>query len=360
MRTTATGYLTTMTMALLMTLVLGASVGAQPNPDSWVIGVHDGVVTPAFLGALEYLSVDQATFFAGGTPDPATQLANGWRYVTFDYNVTGPTDDSPTMPGYIGPENVCIFNTSNDRPCTVSTTVLNINFTLSCAYESGELDFVLSRYGSEEGDVLLDGISLGPPADANEEGGHVGLTYDLPAAVPGGVLAAGPHTITLGYIGGGAANGNYIDELSLIAGDGICAQHEGRMTGGGSVLQDGGRVTHGFELHCDPSIGPNNLEVNWRGRGWRGSDGFHLETLETAECLDTILDETPPTAGFDTYIGSGTGRYNGMSGYTANWVFTDAGQPGRDDTATIVITDPDGNVVLDVSGNLQQGNQQAH
>ena len=45
---------------------------------------------------------------------------------------------------------------------------------------------------------------------------------------------------------------------------------------------------------------------------------------------------------------------------TAEWVFTDAGQPGRLDTATIVIRDAAGDVVLDASGLISNGNQQAH
>lgn len=54
------------------------------------------------------------------------------------------------------------------------------------------------------------------------------------------------------------------------------------------------------------------------------------------------------------------GRYNGVPGATAKWTFTDAGEPGKNDTATITIVDAGGNVVLNVSGNLKNGNQQAH
>ncbi|MBI2876347.1 MAG: hypothetical protein HYY20_05650 [Candidatus Tectomicrobia bacterium] len=129
---------------------------------------------------------------------------------------------------------------------------------------------------------------------------------------------------------------------------------EGRMTGGGSVFQ-GSRVTHGFQLHCDASQGPNNLEVNWNG------NRFHLETLTSAACSDAPnIDEAPPVAGFDTYKGEGTGRYNGVSGATAAWTFTDAGEPGGGDFAEIVITDANGNNVLTVSGFLNRGNHQAH
>ena len=129
-----------------------------------------------------------------------------------------------------------------------------------------------------------------------------------------------------------------------------------RMTGGGSVFEtDGIRVTHGFELHCDTSDVPNNLEINWNGHQ------FHLEALVTAFCFkDPAIDAAHPTKIFNTYVGFGTGKLDGVAGATAAWTFTDAGEPGKNDTATIVIKDSLGTVVLTVSGNLDSGNQQAH
>jgi hypothetical protein len=132
----------------------------------------------------------------------------------------------------------------------------------------------------------------------------------------------------------------------------------GRMTGGGSIVatksNTGAKVTHGFELHCDPEIGPNNLEVNWSGHH------FHLENLTTATCSDDpAIEPPPPTAGFDTYVGEGTGSCNGSPGATIRFTFTDAGEPGSDDTATISITGcSDGD--LSISGRLRKGNHQAH
>lgn len=130
----------------------------------------------------------------------------------------------------------------------------------------------------------------------------------------------------------------------------------GRMTGGGSVFTaDGVRVTHGFELHCDASVSPNNLEINWQG------NKFHLESLTEADCSDDpTINPNPPPAPFDTYHGQGTGRYDGADGATAEWTFTDAGEPGTGDHATITIKDAAGNTVLTVSGYLDKGNHQAH
>ena len=127
------------------------------------------------------------------------------------------------------------------------------------------------------------------------------------------------------------------------------------MTGGGTIDASAGRVTHGFTLHCHPSDQPNNLQVNWE------DNSFHLEELELAVCTDgPSINETPPNADFDTYFGRGTGRYNGVSGATAVWVFTDDGQPGRTDFMAIVIRDAGGSIVLDAFGNLAGGNHQAH
>jgi hypothetical protein len=146
------------------------------------------------------------------------------------------------------------------------------------------------------------------------------------------------------------------------AAGGICNQthvsdceEAGRMTGGGSVFtSEGQRVTHGFELHCDEEVGPNNLEVNW------GGNHFHLEILTSATCSDDpSIEPPPPAAPFDTYVGEGTGRCNGVPGATITFTFTDAGEPGTEDTATIDITCSQGGGIS-VSNNLNKGNHQAH
>jgi len=130
----------------------------------------------------------------------------------------------------------------------------------------------------------------------------------------------------------------------------------GRMTGGGSIKDPVyGRVTNGFQLKCTAPSTPNSLEVNW-GNG----NNFHLTALATALCTDDpTISEGKPTAGFDTYDGTGTGTYNGTPGATAKWKFTDAGEPGTNDFAHITIL-VGMTVVLDAQGNLQNGNHQAH
>jgi hypothetical protein len=127
------------------------------------------------------------------------------------------------------------------------------------------------------------------------------------------------------------------------------------MTGGGTIISGNMRATYGFVLPCDPNRN-NNLEVNWDS-----GNRFHLENLTTASCTDDpAIMPNPPKAGFDTYHGTGTGLYNGSPNATADWTFTDAGEPGNKDTARIIIRDANGNTVLSVSGTLKGGNNQAH
>jgi uncharacterized repeat protein (TIGR01451 family) len=145
------------------------------------------------------------------------------------------------------------------------------------------------------------------------------------------------------------------DNNSATADTGIF-EIESRMTGGGSVFTpEGLRVTHGFTL-SSLKDNSNNIEVNW-GKG----NKFHLDQIIDLDCIDDpAIAEKPPTAGFDTMKGTGTGSYNGIPGAVIEFTFTDGGEPGTKDMAAIVITDADGNVVLSVSGYLNKGNQQAH
>lgn len=132
----------------------------------------------------------------------------------------------------------------------------------------------------------------------------------------------------------------------------------GRMTGGGSVftIYDV-RVTRGFEIHCDLRD-PNNIEVNWP------DNKFHMKDLTSAVCIDTSIDQRPPpSAPFDTFIGTGNGRLNNQPGARIEFTFVDAGEPGTSDTATMKIFDKADNVVLDMTdvvGYIHNGNLQTH
>ncbi len=149
--------------------------------------------------------------------------------------------------------------------------------------------------------------------------------------------------------------------FSAIAQAGGKGKNDCWMTGGGSifdtngsVIEYTGRTTHGFVVHCDPR-NSDNLQINWEG------NRFHMTELGNAICIDDpALTPESPVAEFDTFIGMGTGRLNRDQGATIWFKFTDDGQPGVGDFAHIIITDPSGEVVLDVEGYLTFGNHQAH
>jgi hypothetical protein len=149
----------------------------------------------------------------------------------------------------------------------------------------------------------------------------------------------------------------------------------GRMTGGGSIFTTAGeipgagiQVTHGFEIRCDATDHRQSLEVNIHDAA---NDNFHLDDLTAATCIDAAnIQPQPPAAPFDTFIGVGKGSLNGVPGYTINFVFTDAGEPGTADTASYLIwLDTNNNGIVDGTEVpvlktgahlLQFGNHQAH
>jgi hypothetical protein len=124
----------------------------------------------------------------------------------------------------------------------------------------------------------------------------------------------------------------------------------GRFTGGGSVFTaDGTRVTHGFELHCDDSQLPNNIEINF------AKNKFHLDQLLTVDCT------FDPATNTHYIFGVGSGSLNGVPGATLFFNFSDAGEPGKGvDFARYAIWDSNGALVLDTGGLLDSGNHQFH
>jgi hypothetical protein len=171
-----------------------------------------------------------------------------------------------------------------------------------------------------------------------------------PASI--GVLAAGT------WLDGATGGQSYYTDVTYP--EEPCVQSGfGRFTGGGHQIRvDGVRVTRGLTIHCDLLLS-NNLEVNWNG------NQFHMtEHLSTVECSDSPdIVQFPPDAPLDTLVGVGTGRYNGVDGFTIEFTLVDYGEPGSSDRMAIKIfetADP-GNVVLDIPEQvLSGGNLQAH
>jgi hypothetical protein len=145
----------------------------------------------------------------------------------------------------------------------------------------------------------------------------------------------------------------------------------GRMTGGGFIVGDMSinqttievRLNFGFELNCDASKAPNNLEINWRPLSGGPTYIFHLESMNSASCFETPADQGMPPAPFDTHVGSGTGRFKvGNSPWqpaTIEWRFVDAGEPGAgtDELSIVIVV---GSTTYSISGKIIGGNIQAH
>jgi hypothetical protein len=146
----------------------------------------------------------------------------------------------------------------------------------------------------------------------------------LPAALGGVAVSIGPPAAVTGYM----------------------------KLGGGAIANTG--VRHWFHLGCDPLARSTLQRLRVR---FNRSTEFHMDSMLAASCTGA----TPKRGkgNFDTHIGSGSGRLNNAPGvYSVTWTFTDSGTH-KGDSASIVIRDPSGNTVLNVSGNLSQGDQQA-
>lgn len=156
----------------------------------------------------------------------------------------------------------------------------------------------------------------------------------------------------------GTAGGQQVAVLVSVPSDCV-AGGQGRFTGGGHQVEVGGiaRITRGLTIHCDLLLS-NNLEINWGGR-----NNFHMtEHLQTLACSDNPdIDQTPPKAPLDTLVGRGTGRFNGVDGYSIVFTLIDGGEPGVNDQMGFTISAPNGAVVLNVPVQyLSGGNLQAH
>jgi hypothetical protein len=181
-----------------------------------------------------------------------------------------------------------------------------------------------------------------------------GNTFSGTTPAPGGTTAT-VSALAAGTWGDGAGGLQSASTTVTIPTD-CLLQGDGRFTGGGSQVRIGDvRVTRGLTIHCDLLLS-NNLEVNW------GGNKFHmLEHLTTITCSDDpAIIQAPPPAPLDTLVGVGTGRYNGVDGYTIEFTLVDYGEPGSSDQMAIKIY-KGASVVLNVPLQvLSGGNLQAH
>lgn len=309
--------------AISATEMIAVNWGAPQGPDSEIIW-SVGTVTPGV--SVSFGAAQQLVPTTLGGEDMFPEIASGFAasIITGGLTLSPPTATNPVGT----PHTVTATATTNGNP---AAGVL-VNFTVT---------------GSN-------GSTPTPSTGSCVTGtnGQCSFTYTSPTAGNDAITA----TATIA--------GQSTTATATKIWQGAAPKVQGRMTGGGSVINGpsdippGVRVTHGFELHCDVTKGPNNLQVNW-DKGNR----FHLETLTSAMCTqdNSIGGPNPPAAGFNKYVGSGTGRVNGVSGKTITFEFTDAGEPGKNDHVHIHISDPTTSMtILSADGFLRHGNHQAH
>jgi len=130
----------------------------------------------------------------------------------------------------------------------------------------------------------------------------------------------------------------------------------GFMTGGGNISNQGEKVTYSFKIHSNDGRDNNSkLEISW------GKHKFRMDNLiSSVTTNDPGIKSDPPSAGFNTISGSGSGQMDKNSGYTVEFKFVDAGEPGTSDWSSITIKDNSNITVLEASGYVQAGNSQAH
>jgi hypothetical protein len=134
----------------------------------------------------------------------------------------------------------------------------------------------------------------------------------------------------------------------------------GRMHGAGTVGASQQRVSFSF------AVGES---ANGDERGWlmvhlkdgNGRPRYVAGVVDEVTFSD-VVGYGPgewPASGVDTVMFTGVGYWNGRSGYRFEVTASDRGEPGVNDTFSLVVTSPTGQVVESVSGVLRGGNIQS-
>jgi len=145
----------------------------------------------------------------------------------------------------------------------------------------------------------------------------------------------------------------------------------GEMSGNGFVSNDD--VRYHFNFHVkertpDNERGSFQLRVEDHRRGFNVSrrrernDRFVARVVTFVAFSDdpTFRPGRRPKPNVDTVVFFGQGEWNGNTGYSFRVFAMDQGEPGRHrESVEVTIWDPAGNVVGDVSGELDGGNVQS-
>lgn len=231
----------TVLVMIVLSLAIGIPGIAKSNADEvvvWQIGFPHGDVAPE-VGSEEYPANGQIS------------------WLPFEYYVGSDVDpiNAPSIPGYLGPYNVCTI-TPRDS-CTDTTVQIDINFTLDCNYGDDELTLVYGRYGSDTDDIFLK-----PEIPIDSVSGNEGEFAEF--RLPLSALSSGEHTIEIIYGGSIADSGHDIDYIQLVSTK---------------------RCLVPVEVDVKPGSCPNPLNVKSKGVlpvALLGTDGFDVRDVDVA------------------------------------------------------------------------------
>lgn len=124
------------------------------------------------------------------------------------------------------------------------------------------------------------------------------------------------------------------------------------ITGGGQLVRDA------FGGNAKP-FRDGSVDGQWN-HVTAGGDHFHGQP-DTIACSDAGPPGADhPVVEFNQADFSGSGTWNGASGYTFEVTVIDHGEPGRDDFYSLTVFDSGGGVVYTIDGTISRGNIQVH
>jgi len=135
----------------------------------------------------------------------------------------------------------------------------------------------------------------------------------------------------------------------------------GRLAGAGTVVSGEDTVHFAFDVR-ESAAGERGYLLA-QVRRTRSKPTFFIATHVSEVQMSDSPSYTPgtnPASGVDTVMFTGTGVFNGATGYRFVVNAADRGEPGRDhDTFSLTVYAPNGQVVLSASGVLNYGNIQS-
>jgi hypothetical protein len=284
----------------------GASGCAQPNPPNYSINPTTGVVTFNTTGLAQGLYVSSIVVEAlvGGNVVSTTQVEFLIRVQQQATNAP-PVFNPPTPPDgtdfTVAPGSTLTINFNATDPNTGQTvTILN----------SGTLP-PGSTFNATPGNPATGTFSFTPTAGQNGQDFVVNFTAQDDQSPPASVFRSYTIRVRTG------------------------TPPAGRMVGKGSVTGVGGTADYAYILRCS---GPNTnapFEVRF------GSQRFRLTSTDHVSCRDNPAVPTP-AIGFDHMVGEGSGTLTTGGPGRIQFVFTDGGTGGANDSVSLVIKDAAG------------------